>query len=83
VMIRMQAVHTGVRAIEADAELRSTVMSLLGGMTVDQINQLVSGAPKDRAEELLANIASQARTPELRAKASTLLHQIRHARAGG
>ena len=73
--------HTGIRAIEADAELRSTVLRVIGGMTVAQINQLTSGAPnEERTEELFANIASQARTPELRAKAQKLLDQIRHAK---
>jgi hypothetical protein len=82
-VVRLEAVRAALQAVEAEPELRTALLSAVNGLADGDVSNLVRGAAGDKAEEIAMHIASQARTTELRAKASTLLRELRKTRSGG
>jgi hypothetical protein len=76
-LVRLEAIRTTIQAIESEPELRAGLLGAVGGMDQTEVVGIIRSAAGDRAEEITMNIASQARNTEVRAKASTLLQQLR------
>jgi hypothetical protein len=80
--LRVEAMRTWLNGLESDAALRSAFLSSIGSMDDAALGNIIRGAAGLRAEELAALVASQARTNELRAKASTVLQALRQSSGG-
>jgi hypothetical protein len=76
-VLRVEAMRTWLNGLESDAALRGAFLSSIGSMDDAALGNIIRGAAGLRAEELAALVASQARTSELRAKASTVLQALR------
>jgi len=75
--VRNEAFRVSLNAFETEPELRSAVLSALGGTDEAALGQVLRGAAGPRAEELANQIASQAQTVEVRTKALSVLHRLR------
>ncbi|HLK12868.1 MAG TPA: hypothetical protein VKW76_15950 [Candidatus Binatia bacterium] len=80
--VRVEAMRTWLNGLESDAALRGAFLSSIGAMDDAALGNIIRGAAGLRAEELAALVASQARTSELRAKASTVLQALRQPPGG-
>jgi hypothetical protein len=75
--VRAEAVRTGVQVLETEPELRSAVITTVGGMDDAELGAVLRGLAGDRAEEMAMHIATQTRVTELRTKASSVLQRLR------
>jgi hypothetical protein len=75
--VRNEAFRVSLNAFETEPDLRSTVLMALGGTDEVALGQVLRGIAGPRAEELANQIASEAKTAELRTKALSVLHQLR------
>ena len=75
--LRTEALHAALNAFEADPELRSSVLGMLGGVDDAVLGQMLRGVASLRAEELANQVATQAQTDELRSKALSVLQRLR------
>jgi hypothetical protein len=81
-VVRLEAVRVTIQAIEAEPELRAGVIGTMNSLDIGEAATLMRGAAGERAEELAMHLATQSRATELRAKASSLLQQLRRPRPG-
>src|SRR5207245_4381568 len=75
--VRAEALRTTLNAVESDATLRGSLLATVSTIDDATLGASLRGIAGDRAEELVAHVASQARASELRVKASSVLQQIR------
>jgi hypothetical protein len=75
--VRNEAFRVSLNAFETEPELRATVLTALGGTDEAALGQVLRGIAGPRAEELANQIASEAKTAELRTKALGVLHRLR------
>ncbi|HLY38972.1 MAG TPA: hypothetical protein VKU61_13100 [Candidatus Binatia bacterium] len=75
--IRAEALRTGMAAIEGEPPLFSALATELNKADSAQLGVLLRAAARDQAEEVAANVMRDARTAEVRAKASSVLQQLR------
>ena len=75
--VRAEALRTTLNAVESDATLRGSLLATVSTIDDAALGASLRGIAGDRAEELVAHVASQARASELRVKASSVLQQIR------
>ena len=75
--IRAEAVRTGMAAIEGEPPLFTALSTELDKADSAQLGLLLRAAARDQAEEIAANVMRDARTAEVRAKASSVLQQLR------
>ena len=75
--VRSEAFRVSLNAFETEPELRATVLTALGGTDEAALGQVLRGVAGPRAEELANQIASEAKTAELRTKALSVLHRLR------
>lgn len=75
--VRAEALRTTLNAVESDANLRGSLLATVNTIDDVALGASLRGIAGDRAEELVAHIASQARGTELRVKASSVLQQLR------
>jgi hypothetical protein len=75
--VRNEAFRVSLNAFETEPELRTTVLTALGGTDEAALGQVLRGVAGPRAEELANQIASEAKTAELRTKALSVLHRLR------
>jgi hypothetical protein len=75
--VRGEAFRASLSAFEAEPELRSKVIHALDGADDAALSKALRGAAGLRAEELANQLASEAQTPELRAKALSILNRLR------
>jgi hypothetical protein len=75
--VRSEAFRLSLNAFETEPELRDKVLHALGGADEAALSKALRGSAGLRAEELANQIASEAQTPELRAKALSLLNRLR------
>jgi len=78
--VRAQAAGMVVGAIEADPNLRAIVLEQLGSIEDGRLSDMLRNVAGDHAEEVATLLLSNARTAEMRARASALLQRLR---AGG
>jgi len=81
--VRAEALRTTLNAVESDATLRTNLLATVNAIDDAALTASLRGIAGDRAEELVAHIATQARASELRVKASSVLQQIRAQGAAG
>jgi hypothetical protein len=81
-VLRLEAVRTTVQAVENDPALRAGLLGTVNGMDMNEMATMFRGAAGERAEELAMHLATQTKVTELRAKASSLLQQLRRGRPG-
>jgi hypothetical protein len=81
--IRLEAVRTAVQALEDDPELRVALLGAMVGMEDAQLGSLLRASAGERAEEFAMHLASNARSTELRSKASRLLRELRRSQPSG
>jgi hypothetical protein len=79
--VRNEAFRVSLSAFETEPDLRSTVLAALGGTDEAALGQVLRGIAGPRAEELANQIASEAKTAELRTKALSVLHRLRSIQA--
>ena len=79
--VRNEAFRVSLTAFETEPDLRSTVLTALGGTDEAALGQVLRGIAGTRAEELANQIASEAKTVELRTKALSVLHRLRSIQA--
>jgi hypothetical protein len=70
-------VRTAIHAIDSEPDLRAGLLGAVNGMDQTEVLGVIRSAAGDKAEEVTMNIASQARSTEIRAKAASLLQQLR------
>ena len=75
--VRAEALRTTLNAVESDATLRGSLLATVSTIDDAALGASLRGIAGDRAEELVAHVATQARGSELRSKASSVLQQIR------
>jgi hypothetical protein len=75
--VRNEAFRVSLSAFETEPELRTSVLTALGGTDDAVLGRLLRGVAGTRAEELANQIASEAQTAELRSKALSVLHRLR------
>lgn len=80
-LVRLEAIRATIQAIEAEPELRAGLLGAVSGMDQTEVVGIIRSAAGERAEEITMNVASQARNTEVRARASTLLQQLRKPRS--
>jgi hypothetical protein len=80
--VRLEAIRVTLEAVETEPELRAGLLAAVNGLQPGEMTGMMRGAAGDRAEEIATHVATQARSLELRAKAATLLQQLRGARPG-
>ena len=76
-LVRLEAVRTAIHAIDAEPDLRAGLLGAVNGMDQTEVLGVIRSAAGDKAEEVTMNVASQARSTEIRAKAASLLQQLR------
>ena len=81
--VRAEALRTTLNAVESDATLRGSLLATVNSIDDVALTASLRGIAGDRAEELAAHVATQARASELRVKASSVLQQIRAQGAAG
>ena len=81
--IRADAMRAWLNAVESNAELRAAVVCSLNATDDATLTQLIRGGAGAHAEELVLQVATQARSSELRVKGSALLKALRATPAGG
>ena len=75
--LRTEALHAALSALDAEPELRSSVLKMLGEVDDAALGQVLRGAAGLRAEELANQVASQAQAEELRSRALSVLQRLR------
>lgn len=80
--VRADALRTWLNGVESNAEYRTGMVGCLTGTDDSTITNMLRNAAGAHAEELVLQVATQARGSELRVKASTVLKQLRDT-AGG
>ena len=77
VLLRTEAVRVGLQAIEAEPEFKAAVISGLTSMSNADLASLVRGLAGGHSDELVLRVITLARATELRAKASSVLQELR------
>ncbi|TMB46071.1 MAG: hypothetical protein E6J55_03210 [Deltaproteobacteria bacterium] len=75
--VRQEALRATLNAVESDAALRGSLLATVNTIDDAALGASLRGIAGDRAEELMAQVATQARASELRVKASSVLQQLR------
>jgi len=75
--LRNEAFHASLAAFEAEPELRSSVLRVLGTVDDAALGQALRGFAGSRAEEIANQVASQAKAGELRSRALSVLQRLR------
>ena len=75
--VRADAVRTALRAMETRPELRAAVADEVSGMDDVSLSGLLRGTAGAHAEEIASLVSTEARIPQLRAKAKSVLRTIR------
>ena len=75
--VRAEALRTGVAAIEADRELYVAVIGELDNADSALLASLLSSAAGDNAQEVAAQVLQDARSAQLRLKASSVSQRLR------
>ena len=75
--VRQEALRTTLNAVESDAALRGSLLMTVNALDDAALGASLRGIAGDRAEEIVAQVATQARASELRVKASSVLQQLR------
>ncbi len=71
--LRDQSATDGVRAIEADSDMRNSLVDFAQSHSDAELAGLLRALAGDRAEELVAFVAAQSRVTELHMKATSVL----------
>jgi len=77
VNVRQEALRATLNAVESDAALRGSLLATVNTIDDAALGASLRGIAGDRAEEIVAQVATQARASELRVKASSVLQQLR------
>ena len=77
VLVRTEAIRVGLQAIEAEPEFKAAVISGVTSMGNADLASLVRGLAGAHSDELVLRIITLARATELRAKASSVLQELR------
>ena len=75
--LRTEALRASLNALDAEPELRSSVLRVLSGVDDAALGQMLRGVAGLRAEELANQVATQAQTDELRSRALSVLQRLR------
>jgi len=75
--LRNEALHASLAAFEAEPDLRSSVLRVLGGVDDAALGQALRGFAGSRAEEIANQVATQAKAGELRSRALSVLQRLR------
>ncbi len=75
--VRGEAVRASLEALDAEPDLRSNVMRVLGEVDDAALGQLLRGVAGTRAEEIANGVATEAKAGELRSKALGVLQRLR------
>jgi len=81
--IRSEGVRRILALIEAEPDLRGSVLGTVKGMDDGDLAGMLKSASPGHAEEIAVHIATQSHVSELRVKASGILQQLRAPKAGG
>ncbi len=81
--VRAEAVRLGVQTIEGDPEMRGAMFNAMNNMDEASAASMLRSVAGDHGEEFLINAAANARTGEMRVKASSILQQFRRQSHGG
>ena len=75
--LRNEALQASLAAFEAEPDLRSSVLRMLGGVDDAALGQALRGFAGTRAEEIANQVATQAQAGELRSRALSVLQRLR------
>ncbi len=75
--VRAEALRAGLNAVETDAALRGAFMATMNRIDEATLGTTLRNVSADHAEEFVAQIAAEAKSSEIRVKASSLLQRIR------
>ena len=75
--VRDEALRTTLNAVESDPALRGDLIATVNTIDDATLGSSLRSIAGDRAEEIAALVATQARGSELRVKASSVLQQLR------
>jgi hypothetical protein len=75
--LRTEAFRASLNAFEAEPDLRSRVLTLLSGMDDVALGQALRGVAGTQAETIANQVATEAKTGELRSKALSVLQRLR------
>lgn len=81
-VVRAAAVRRTLAVLEAEPDLRSAVLNTLKGMEDADVARVLQAVSASHAEEVVSQVAAQARASELRVKASGVLQQLRSQKQG-
>jgi type II secretory pathway component GspD/PulD (secretin) len=79
--VRQEAVRTSLQAMEGDPEVRNGMMSAMKSVDDTTLAAMLHGIAADHAEEFLIRTMADAKSGDLRMKASAILEQMRTQRA--
>jgi hypothetical protein len=74
--LRREAVSAGMSAIDSAPDLRATVVRSLRGSGDQVLTSLLGSLPQDRAHEIVTQMATSSRIPEIRARSLQLLRNM-------
>jgi len=77
VLLRTEAVRVGLQAIEAQPEFKAAVISGVTSMGNADLASLIRGLAGAHSDELVLRVITLARATEIRAKASSVLQELR------
>jgi hypothetical protein len=75
--LRNEALQASLAAFEAEPDLRSSVLRVLGGVDDAALGQALRGFAGTSAEEIANQVATQAQAGELRSRALNVLQRLR------
>jgi hypothetical protein len=75
--VRQEAARTTLNAIESDPSLRTAFLGLVNRMDDAALGNILRGMSAEHAEEFVGHVAAEAKSSELRVKATSVLQQIR------
>ena len=77
VLLRTEAIRVALQAIEADPEFKAAVISGVTSINNADLASLIRGIAGAHSDELVLRVITLARATELRAKASSVLQELR------
>lgn len=75
--VRQEAVRTGLQAMEGDPEVRNAMLGAMKSVDDTTLAAMLHGIAADHAEEFLVRTLADAKSGDLRMKASAILQQMR------
>jgi len=78
--VKTEAIRTGVRAVEDDADMRESLLTILRSMDDQELTTFVramAGSINDDPEWIIKEIARASRTAEVRSRAHDVVRQLR------